>query len=382
MFTQTDLTRLMTTKSATAVSIFMPTHPKGKDVRQDPIRLKNLLAGARSKLTAAGMSEADADTILEPATDLLDDRDFWQHQSTGLALFINENRTNEYRVPLALEERVVVGAKFHIRPLLPILAADGHFSVLTVTADKAALFSGSRHELVEEKTAGLPERSSVENDYENPLQASPPARPNVGAANIPNAQVYGDSPPDFKKARLLEYVADVAKAVESRLAADPQPLVLVADAEVGGHFQQASHLGQLLAGVVEINPHALAASALHGLAYPQVQERLDSGRVEALASAAELLGRGDHTATSRLEDIVRASHQGRIGTLLLHDGEPVWGHYDSEADALETGPEYESEGEDLLGIAAMNTLQNGGDVHVMSVDELPKETDAVALLRY
>lgn len=382
MFKQTDLTRLMTKKPATAVSIFMQTHPTGKEVRQDPIRLKNLLAEARSKLTSNGMSEADVDSLLEPATAFLEDRDFWQHQSGGLALFIDENQTSEYRVPLTLEESVVVGERFHLRPLLPVLAADGHFSVLTVTADKATLYSASRYELVEDATANLPNRESVENDYENPVQASPPARPNVGTANIPNAQVYGDSPPDFRKARLQEFVADVAKTVENILSASPQPLVLVADAEIGGHFQQASNLGPLLAGVVEVNANALDTSELHGLAYPKVQDRLDSGRVEALNNAAELLGRGDSTATSHSEEIVRASHQGRISSLLLHDGEPVWGRYDSEADKLETGPDFESSGEDLLGIAAMETLRHGGEVHVIPSDELPNETEAVALLRY
>lgn len=382
LFTQTDLTRLMTTESATAISIFMPTHPKGKEIRQDPVRLKNLLADARSKLMATGLSEADADTILEPATAFLEERDFWQHQGSGLALFIDENQTIEYRVPLALEENVVVGGKFHVRPLLPMLAADGHFSVLTVTAEKATLFDASRYGLAEDRAAGLPGRSSVENDYENPVQASPPARPNVGTANIPNAQVYGDSPPDFRKARLVEFVGDVAKAIGNRLSANPQPLVLVADAEISGHFQQAGDLGQLLAGVVETNPNAFDTAALHALAYPKVRERLDSGRLEALANAAELLGRGDQTATNHLEDIVRASHQGRVGTLLLHDGAPVWGRYDSDADSLEAGPEFESSGEDLLGIAAMKTLQNGGDVHVMSSEELPGKADAVALLRY
>ncbi|QCO98727.1 hypothetical protein FCN77_14705 [Arthrobacter sp. 24S4-2] len=382
MFAQTDLTRLITNESSTAVSIFMPTHPTGKDVRQDPIRLKNLLADARSQLTADGLSEADADVILAPANALLEDHDFWQHQSTGLVLFIDENQTREYRVPLSFEDLVVVGRKFHVRPLLPLLAADGHFSVLTVTADRATLFSASRYGLVEEKTAGLPLRESVENDYENPVQASPPARPNVGTANIPNAQVYGDSPPDFRKARLQEYVAGVAKATENILSASPQPLVLVADAEIGGHFQQSRDLGQLLAGVVEINANALDTSELHSLAYSKVKDRLDSGRVEALKTAAELLGRGEPKATSHIADIVRASHQGRVSTLLVHDGEPVWGRYDSEADSLVTGPEYESSGEDLLGIAVMNTLQNGGDVHVMLSDELPTETEAVALLRY
>lgn len=382
MFAQTDLTRLIASKSSTAVSIFMPTHPTGKEVRQDPIRLKNLLADAQSRLTKAGLSEADAVTILEPATALSEDRDFWQHQSTGLALFIDENQTREYRVPLNFEELVVVGKQFHIRPLLPILAADGHFSVLTVTGDKATLFSASRYQLVEDRTVALPERTSVENDYENPVQASPPARPNVGTANIPNAQVYGDSPPDFRKTRLQEFVAEVAKATENILSASPQPLVLVADAEIGGHFQQSSDLGQFLAGVVEVNANALDTSELHSLAYPKVQGRLDSGRVEALNNAAELLGRGEPTAISDIADIVRASHQGRISTLLLHDGEPIWGHYDREADKLEAGPDFESSGEDLLGVAATETLQHGGDVHVMSSEELPTETEAVALLRY
>lgn len=382
MFTQTDLTRLMTIDPATAVSIFMQTHPKGKEVRQDPIRLKNLLAEARTKLIAADLSEADADSILEPATALLDDRDFWQHQNTGLALFIDADQTREFRVPLSFDELVVVGEKFHIRPLLPLLAADGRFSVLTVTAHEAALFNASRYEIAEDATAGLPERTSVENDYENPVQASPPARPKVGTANIPNAQVYGDSPPDFRKARLQEFVADVARAIGNRLSADPQPLVLVADSEIGGHFQQSSDLGELLAGVVETNPSSLDTPALHGLAYEQVKERLESGQMEAITNAAELLGRGDDAATSHIADIVRASHQGRVGTLLINDGEPIWGHYDGEADRLETGSVFEFRGEDLLGVAATETLEHGGVVHVVSADELPNETDAVALLRY
>ena len=150
----------------------MPTHSTGKEVRQDPIRLKNLLADARSKLLAAGLSEGDADTTLGPVTALLEDRDFWQHQGSGLALFIDENQTSEYRVPLALEERVVVGRRFHVTPLLPVLAADGHFSVLTITAEKATLFDASRYELAEDRAAGLPDRALVENDYESPAALS------------------------------------------------------------------------------------------------------------------------------------------------------------------------------------------------------------------
>lgn len=382
MFTSADLTRLTATETAPAVSIFLQTHPTGKEVRQDPIRLRNLLADARSRLVDAGQTEAAADDLLRPATDLLEDREFWQHQSTGLALFLADGQLNEYRVPLTFDDLVVVGSAFHIRPLLPVLAADGHFAVLTLTSEKARFYTGSRHELVEVTAAGLPERDSVENDYENPVQASPPARPNVGSANISNAQVYGDGPPDYRKALLQEYVAEVAKAVDKRLSAQPQPLVLIADAEVGGHFQQASDLDTLLAGFVETNPGSLDARALHESAYPQVKDRLDHDRAEALSRAAEHLGRGDSTATSQLPDVVRAAHRGQIDTLLLSDCDPIWGAYDLAADRLETGPAFEASGDDLLGVAAIQTLQHGGSVHMMTAGELPGDADAVALLRF
>jgi hypothetical protein len=382
LFTSADLTRLTTSEAAPAVSIFLQTHATGKEVRQDPIRLRNLIGDARSRLIEAGQTEGDADALLQPATDLLEDRDFWQHRSAGLALFLADGQVNDYRVPVAFDDLVVVGHRFHIRPLLPVLEADGHFAVLTLTSESARMYTGSRHELVEDSTAALPARESVENDYENPVQASPPARPNVGSANISNAQVYGDGPPDYRKSLLQEFVADVAKAVDKRLTAHPQPLVLVADAEVGGHFQQASDQDKLLAGFVETNPGSLDGRALHELAYPEVKNRLDRERAESLTRAAELLGRGDTTATNQLPEIVRAAHRGQIDTLLLSDCDPIWGAYDLDADRLESGQAFETSGDDLLGVAAIQTLQHGGSVHSMTAEELPGKVDAVALLRF
>ena len=49
MFTRSDLTTLMEAAPPLGVSIFLPTHVLGRATRQDPIRLKNLAAGAREK---------------------------------------------------------------------------------------------------------------------------------------------------------------------------------------------------------------------------------------------------------------------------------------------------------------------------------------------
>ena len=47
MFTTFDLNALMTAAPQLGVSMFLPTHTLGREIRQDPIRLKNLVTKAR-----------------------------------------------------------------------------------------------------------------------------------------------------------------------------------------------------------------------------------------------------------------------------------------------------------------------------------------------
>ena len=70
------------------VSIFLPTHERGPETKQDPIRLSNLLdEAARDLGNSSNGTEVAA--FLEPARKLLKDEDFWLHQSRGLALFLS-----------------------------------------------------------------------------------------------------------------------------------------------------------------------------------------------------------------------------------------------------------------------------------------------------
>src|SRR3546814_1187328 len=73
----------------------MPTHVAGRETVQDPVRLKNMLAEAERRLVDdGGMRRPDAAEILKPGHLLVDDPDFWRHQSTGLAVR-SEEHTSE-----------------------------------------------------------------------------------------------------------------------------------------------------------------------------------------------------------------------------------------------------------------------------------------------
>src|SRR5688500_6472671 len=117
-----DLGTLLETRSGWHVSMFMPMIQRGAETQQNPIRCKNLLRQAEEQLLANGLRPQEAQGMLEPAQRLLPNRDFWQRQSHGLALLMAPQIFRSYRVPLPLDELVVVSQRFHIKPLLPLLS--------------------------------------------------------------------------------------------------------------------------------------------------------------------------------------------------------------------------------------------------------------------
>ncbi|WP_072687874.1 baeRF3 domain-containing protein [Rhodococcus marinonascens] len=395
MFARSDLSQLIATAPDRGISIYMPTHIRGEETRQDPIRLRNLVAEARDRLTGAGVDKFDAGALVAPATALIENYGFWQHQDQGLALFLGDGQAHRYRVPIPFAEQVFVGPGFYVKPLLPLLAADGAFHLLTITADKVRLFDASRFSLTEDLDADLPRDISEwlgESDYENPVQASPVARPNTGSVDISNAQVYGDSPAEWRKGRLVEFVGKVAAAFDRHAAGHPIPVVVAADPEIAGHFKKQTSLGSWLVGSILLNPEAIDARQLHEAAYNLVRPRFESDCHEAVERLSALLGTNDRRAITTIDDIVRAAYRGQINTLLLTDSAPLWGRYDEETGSVETHSTRADADTDLFESAAVQTLEQGGTVHILDrghmADVLDGHTsdastsECTALLRY
>ncbi|MFW5663246.1 MAG: hypothetical protein ACOCZW_05930, partial [Bacteroidota bacterium] len=86
------------------VSLYMPTHRAGQEIRQNSIRLKNLISDAEEKLVKQGLRAPDAKKILKPASDLIDDEFFIMHQNVGLAMFLSKDKFEEYRLPVDFTE--------------------------------------------------------------------------------------------------------------------------------------------------------------------------------------------------------------------------------------------------------------------------------------
>ncbi len=373
MFSTADLTELAAERPDVGVSILMPTHTSG-DTQQDPLRFKNLLRETRSQLTALGHSTADSDRVLTAARALLEDREFWLHQALGLAVFLAGDEIRTYRLPSSVTEEVVVGHGYHLTPLLPLVASEEPFYVVTVTAHEVETFRASRFEMSRMDFGATlsVDDQGIESDYQNPAQASPVARPHTGSIDISHAQVYGDSPEEWRKRRLVDYARRVAAGIDRFVARDPAPVVLVAGPALSGHVQRASALTPATLWTIDEDPSSLDPARLREAAYAVLEPHLTASREQTWNRFRRLRESHDRRAATDTDGLAGLAQQGRIDTLLV--SEPACTGVDLEG----ARTNHSSRELDALVQA---TLSRSGSVQVVPA-ALLGEQSAAAILRF
>ena len=383
--TNDDLATLLETRPGWHISMFMPMVQRGAATQQNPIRCKTLLRQVEEQLLASGLRTQEAQDLLQSVQQLLPNRDFWQRQSHGLALFIAPQIFRAYRVPLALDELVVVSYRFHIKPLLPLLSGDGHFFVLALSQKAVRLLRGTRFNIDEIELQGIPQGVATALQYDDVEKkdhhypgsqgraaggVSPLAGHGVGVADATH------QPHDA----ILRYCQQLDAGLRTFLRDEHAPLVLAGVEYLLPIYQRANTYPYLLQEGITGNPEGLRPEELQERAWTIVQPHFQQAQERAAAQYRHLVGTG--RATSDIPAIVMAAYDGRIDTLFVPVGVQQWGMFDRESRTVQAHQEAETGDEDLLDVAAMYTLLRRGTVYAVTPDELPDRSLAAALLRY
>ena len=383
MFLRPDLDELLACNQHPCVSLYLPTHPAGREVRQDAIRLRKLLSTAAKRL-ATGRRGGAVDELLEPARKLVDDQEFWRYQDRGLALFLAPGFDRVHKLPVEVDEALAIGRHFRIKPLLSLLDQAGPFRVLTVSAGRTRLYQGSHWTFAEMRGLDLPQGIQDVRDetvYQPTDQSVPVSRTRRGAAGFAQAQAYV-SPEELHKDQLIELLRRVIGAVEPAIKRDSAPVILAATPEIQGNFRELAHWKQLLPSGILENPDAMASEELHKKAWRLIEPRQERIRADALGRLESLLGTGNGKATAKPEEIVKAAHYGRVDQLFLADGATLWGRFDEAKDKVVAHGESAPDDDDLFDYAALLTLRQRGDVMLVDRAQLPPNGPAAAILRY
>lgn len=383
---KTELEQLMLKEQQNCVSIYLPTHRTGVETQQGPIRLKNQLKEAEKLLSDQGVSTRDVQSILEPASKLLQESAFWQHQSDGLAIFLSPNSVHRYRLPLSFEELVMIDDHFYIKPLLSLITGDGQFYILALSQNNVRLLNGTRYRISEVDIAQLAGRMDevvASEDHQASLQlhSSGSGGGKTGAQSVTFHGQGGGSDESSKKV-LLQYFRIVESGLKEFLQGDQVPLVLAGVEYLLPIYKEANTYSNLVDTVITGNPDLLRAEELQKSAWEILEPLFQAAQNEAVATYEQLSGQASERVAGKLEKIVPAAIEGRVDTLLVAAGEQQWGTFDPITHEIEIHDQLESGDEHLLDLAAVQTYLKGGTVYILEPGKVPGGTIAAAVLRY
>ena len=365
---------------APCVSIYMPTHRAGRETRQGPIMLANLLREARAQGAAQGMPSEAIQAVLVRAGRLLDAdaqaASFWQHQQDGLAILLTQETASYARLPCSFEPVVVVGTRLYRKPLLP-LRGDVPFTLLAFSQNRVRLFRGSRWDLQQPARNDLPtsmaEALSMD-DPEKSLQHHGYSTPS-GSQSVFHGQGIGTND-ERHKDDLERFFRKLDAALLDSAVDRERPLVLAAVDYMTTMYRSVSKHPDILQSTVAGNPDELTQRELHNAAWQCVQPRLRKRHQEAVRNLRAQLGSGN--ASDELTTIVRGAHNGRVEDLFVHLGIERFG---AQADGT-SNPAVDVDRKpgdvDLLDVAADATLRAGGNVHVLRETDDVKVPDGLA----
>lgn len=383
LLSREQLEQLARPRGGPCVSIYLPTHKTGAEVRQNSIRFKNMVAEAEKGLKARGMRDPDMQEFIAPLRRLLDDDEFWQHQGDGLAVFRSEEEWSEYRLPLSFSELSLVEDRFHLKPLLPLLSDDGRFYLLAISQKRVRLFESTRFTIREVDLRDVPQsvQDVVGYDWE---ERSLQFHTGTGGGSAPGgrpAVFHGQGAPDEdEKEEIARFFRRVDEGVRSLLEDRESPLVVAAaDYEIPIYRDVTKH-PLLMDGGVKGNPDAASPDELREQAWELVQPYYRKSREQAASRFHDLLGTGQ--ASADLSAVVLAAHDGRIDTLFVAHGVHRWGRFDAEERHVEEHGERQEGDEDLLDLAAVQSLIKGSTVYAVDAGDVPGEGQIAAIYRY
>ncbi len=376
---QQELKSVIAETHEPAISIFLPTHRAGREIQQDPIRLKNLLKRAGEQLIQGGSRPADARELLAPITDLLDDNAFWRHQSDGLALFRSRDVFRVYRVPLSLSEFVSVSDRFYLKPLLPLLVNDARFYVLALSQKNVRLLECTRDQVhpidLPEVPQGLEAALSEGRDPQLQHHSVP-----MGATEATQFHGQGVGTDDFAVANLTQYFHRVDRGLNDVLTDGKAPLVLACVDYLAPLFRRVTRYHTILEPVLSGNPDGLSDAELQQKAWELVEPYFLQERTIAAAKYHQGLAEG--RAGHQLAEVLPAAHQGRIATLFVPLGVRRWGRYIFDSSTLDEHDQEQPGDDELLDLASIQTVLHGGTVYGVRPEEIPDQQVLAAVYRF
>ena len=283
-----------------AVTLTVPTHRTRPANQQDPVRVRNLVAGVAKRLhddpDVSERVRADVTAQLEQAEAEVD----YVYTLDTLVLFAAPGEHQVWYLPRSGSERVIFGDTFLTRNLVAATAQARRYWVLAFDERHARLYSGSDMQVSEVTRDGFPVSAPIEEGVELTARDT-------------------TVPTGYREEQVLQYLRAVDAHLGRLLENEPRRLCLVALRQglsaledVGHHHARAADTVLAKGGLVDGPPSALAEALRPALA--ELDERRTAYALERLGNA-----RGSRTFVSGLDEVWMSAQEARVSLLVVEE---------------------------------------------------------------
>lgn len=394
LFNRDELRRLAELQDDVCISLYLPTYRNESDWSQNTTRLKNLLRDARDQLRSQDYREELIDDLLSDARQLLDRPGFWRKSiGDGLALFITAEATEHFRLPLSFEEIAIVGDRFHLKPLFPLIASNNRFYLLALSKNDVRLYQGAHQSISEIRSAEIP-ANIVEaiRQYEDPekqLQSHVQNRASQPNGQRADASFHGhgsgnsDDMSGEPQDELKRFFREVDESVSDYISGEDVPLVLAGVSEYLPLYREVNSYPHLIEDeLVPGNPESLDVEELHKSAWEIVEPVFREAEENELERFEQLYYQEEDMASDDFHEIIPGCAYSRVDTLFVPIGEYRWGRFDADTNMVEVHESQKPGDGDLLNYAAVSAYLNGARVHALPPEKMPGARSIAATFRY
>jgi hypothetical protein len=277
-----------------------------------------------------------------------------------------------------LQDLVVVTDRFQVKPLLQVATEDERFYVLALSQKGVRLlqcnrFTQSAIELPQE----VPEVVAAQEDMpELQLQAHSAGGGPQGARIFHGNPVGGET----DKLRMLTHFQRLDHSIREVLAGATAPMVVASVDYLLPIYREANSYPYLQSTGIAGNPEQLRDDELRAAGWTVLEPQVRARREELARDFHNLKPVG--RASSDLAQVVKASANGRVNALMVAAGAQVWGRFDPTTREIEVHEQAEPGDEDLVDLAAIQTLERSGSVIAVPPEAVPDGSPVAANFRY
>ncbi len=370
-----------------SVSLFMPVFKADQRIRQNHIRLKNLIAEAEKELQKQGYRDGALTESMATLRDESSHDNFWLDQMNGVAFFLSPGKALMCRLPEQPEEQAVVRDEFYIKPLIPMITQDRLYYVLGLGQKNISLKKCTRYSVTPIELKNIP--TSIEDvlKYDDP-EKSMQFHTGAGGSGKRPAMFHGQGTgsdalrhkKDIKRFfQLLDNELN-EKGYYKRIREQNAPLILAGIEELIPLFAEVTHYPLLTKKHIDKNPEDMDDKELLSESWDIIADSIETEKQQALDTFHELLNA--QKASIDIEEIIKSAAAKRIDTLLVDPSAHIWGTYKEDKHAVTVHSDKTDSDIDLVHFSMRNTLQNDGSIRIFASDELPKNKPMAAIFRY